>query len=107
MEKVLTAPRRLLPSPQPPTPSPRPLTPGASAFLIGNAALAAIVVQTLSGNVKGEVERLWLFLVPPLCALAAAAIDPARNHRWMPLLALQILQSILMAAALAPLVRPI
>jgi hypothetical protein len=77
------------------------------AYLIGGAALAAIIVLTLSGNVKGEVERLWLFHVPPLCALAAASINPARNRLWLPLLAIQTLQSILMAAGLAPLVRPI
>jgi hypothetical protein len=50
---------------------------------------------------------LWLFLIPPLCALAAASIAPAKNNRWQTLLALQIVQSILMAAGLAPLVRPI
>jgi cytochrome bd-type quinol oxidase subunit 2 len=77
------------------------------ARIIGGAALAAILVLTLSGNVKGEVERLWLFLVPPLCVLTAASIAPARDRRWLPLLALQIIQSILMAAGLAPLVRPI
>ncbi len=79
----------------------------AGAFLLGGAALAAIVVLTLSGNVRGEVERLWLFLVPPLCALAAASLSPERSSRWRTLLALQIAQSILMAAGLAPLVRPI
>ena len=85
----------------------RPVSSLQSSFLIGGATLAAIVAQTLSGGVRGEVERLWLFLVPPLCALASASIAPAKTSRWRPLLALQIAQSVLMAAGLAPLVRPI
>lgn len=79
---------------------------GQSAILIGKAALWAMLFLTLSGNVKGEVERLWLFLVPPLCALAAATIQPHQRRLWMPLLFLQAAQSILMAVGLAPLVRP-
>ena len=78
-----------------------------AAALIGGAALAALLVLTISGNVRGEVERLWLFMVPPLCALAAANIEPAKNRIWLPLLALQTLQSVMMAAGLAPLIKPI
>lgn len=78
-----------------------------SAILLGKAALWAMLLLTLSGNVKGEVERLWLFLVPPLCALAAAVIQPQERRLWMPLLALQAVQSLLMAVGLAPLLKPL
>lgn len=80
---------------------------GQGAILLGKAALWAMLLLTLSGNVKGEVERLWLFLVPPLCALAAAVIQPARRRLWLPLLAMQAVQSILMAVGLAPLIIPL
>ena len=80
---------------------------GQSALLLGKAALWAMLLLTLSGNVKGEVERLWLFLVPPLCALAAAVIEPHERRLWLPLLALQTVQSILMAVGLAPLLKPL
>ena len=80
---------------------------GQSAILLGKAALWAMLLLSLSGNVKGEVERLWLFLVPPLCALAAAVIEPHERRLWLPLLALQAAQSILMAVGLAPLLKPI
>ncbi len=53
---------------------------GQGAILLGKAALWAMLLLTLSGNVKGEVERLWLFLVPPLCALAAAVIAPHQRR---------------------------
>jgi hypothetical protein len=78
-----------------------------SAILLGKAALWAMLLLTLSGNVKGEVERLWLFLVPPLCALAASVIEPHQRRLWLPLLALQAAQSILMAVGLAPLLKPL
>ncbi len=83
------------------------LTGGQGAVLIGKAALWAMLLLTLSGNVKGEVERLWLFLVPPLCALAAAVIQPHQRRLWLPLLILQAAQSVLMAVGLAPLISPV
>lgn len=82
-------------------------TNGQSAILFGKAALWAMLLLTLSGNVKGEVERLWLFLVPPLCALAAAVIQPHQRRLWLPLLILQAAQSILMAVGLAPVIKPL
>lgn len=76
------------------------------AFRVGIAALALMLLLTFSGQVRGEVERLWLFLLPPLCALAGAyaAEKPRRIYFF---LALQAAQTLLMASALAPLVRPI
>ncbi len=100
---------------------------------LGLATLSAMLLISLAGGVRGEVERLWMFLLPPFCALAAAA--------WLPLpaaqagqeaqaeqaaqaaprrskvalvgvaallvVALQAAQSLLMAATLAPLVLPL
>lgn len=83
---------------------------------LGLAVLGAMLLISLRGTVRGEVERLWMFLLPPFCALAAAS--------WLPLqggprkskfalvglvallaVALQAAQSLVMAATLAPLVR--
>ena len=83
------------------------LTSGQGALLIGKAALCTMLLLTLSGNVKGEVERLWMFLVPPLCALAATVIAPHQRRLWLPLLILQAAQSLLMAVGLAPVIKPL
>lgn len=83
--------------------------------IIGGAALLTMLLLTLSGSVRGEVERLWLFLLPPLCALAASALMPARTEDdnalqgikgWQFFLVAQALQTLLMAVALEPLSRP-
>ena len=79
--------------------------PVASGICLGLATLATLLLLSLSGNVRGEVERLWLFALAPLCVLAAA--DARESWRvWAALLGLQALQTLLMAATLAPLVRP-
>jgi hypothetical protein len=71
---------------------------------IGLASLATLLLLTLSGNVRGEVERLWLFLVAPVALWAASA---AVSPRWRgALLGIQAIQTLLMAATLGPLVRP-
>jgi hypothetical protein len=122
------------------------------AFIMGCATLATTILLTVSGNVRGEVERLWLFLLPALCALggsiladgapARSTLTPealstetlsteaasedialteppqipvksARLPQRIPLhilfaallLALQALQTLIMAAGLSPLVR--
>ena len=76
-------------------------TPGVA---LGIATLATLLLLSLSGNVRGEVERLWLFSLAPLCVLAVARHWPPRVVA--PLLGLQMVQTLLMAATLAPLVRP-
>ena len=76
------------------------------AFRVGIAMLALMLLLTFSGQVRGEVERLWLFLLPPLCAMAGA-FAAEKPRRIYALLALQAAQTLLMASALAPLVRPI
>lgn len=71
---------------------------------IGWAALATLLLLTLSGNVRGEVERLWLFLLAPLAVCAAS--DDLSARETIGLLCLQGVQTLLLAATLGPLVRP-
>ena len=85
--------------------SARPASFAASGVRLGAATLLVLVLLCLSGNVRGEVERLWLFALAPACVFAASA-DALRWRFWAPLLALQATQTLLMAATLAPLVRP-
>ncbi|MBW3636880.1 MAG: hypothetical protein KY445_10550 [Armatimonadetes bacterium] len=70
----------------------------------GLAGLITLLVLSLSGNVRGEVERLWLFLLAP-AAIWAASGDFSPRVRAI-LLVLQAAQTLLMAATLGPLVRP-
>ena len=85
--------------------SARPATLFASGVRLGIATLAVLVLLSLSGNVRGEVERLWLFALAPLCVVAVAH-ETIRWRVWATLLVLQAGQTLLMAATLAPLVRP-
>ncbi len=71
---------------------------------IGVATLLVLILLSLSGNVRGEVERLWLFAVAPVAVWAAFA--PVSSKTRVILLALQAAQTLLMAATLGPLVRP-
>jgi hypothetical protein len=78
--------------------------PASVAAQIGLATLAAMILLSLSGNVRGEVERLWLFLAAPVAVYAACADLPPRVSSA--LLIVQAAQTLLMAATLGPLVRP-
>jgi hypothetical protein len=76
--------------------------------VIGVAALLTMLLLTLSGSAKGEVERLWLFLTPSLATVAAAYL--LQRAQWpgiVILLILQAAQTVAMAAWLAPLVLPL
>jgi hypothetical protein len=77
-----------------------------------------MLLISLAGSVRGEVERLWMFLLPPLCAAAASAwipLKPGPRRGKVALVGaaavlasvLVAVQTLLMAAALAPLVLPI
>lgn len=80
----------------------------STPVVIGVAALSTMILLTLSGSARGEVERLWLFLTPSLAVLAAANL--MQLARWQSigvLVILQAVQTILMAAWLAPLVLPL
>jgi hypothetical protein len=76
---------------------------------VGVAALCTLLLLTLSGNVRGEVERLWLFALAPLCVLASCALGRSTaSVRFAALLVgLQTLQTLALAGALAPLIRPL
>jgi folate-binding protein YgfZ len=65
--------------------------------LLGVAALLLCVLLSLSGNVRGETERLWLFLAPSLCAWAAIEYSIATARVIVALLVLQLVQTLLMA----------
>lgn len=92
------------------------------------ATVFVLFAMSLSGGVRGETERLWMPFSAPLCVFAAQsllvsaplsevvastaklkvrarALEPLACS--MTLLLLQALQALMMAAALAPLVRPI
>jgi hypothetical protein len=76
--------------------------------VIGVATLLTMLLLTVSGTARGEVERLWLFLTPSLAALAAAQLMQRQGWKSIGvLLALQAAQTLIMAAWLAPLVRPL
>ncbi len=70
------------------------------AFAVGT--ILTLVVLCLFGQVRGEVERLWLFLLAPL---AASALTGSRKEATI-LASLQAVQTLVMAATIAPLVRP-
>ncbi len=86
--------------------------------VLGVATLLTLLLLTLSGNVRGEVERLWMFALPGLCAFAASGMlrekGKAQNEKRRSVWALlpvffcilQAAQTLMMASALAPLVRP-
>ena len=53
------------------------------------SCLAVWCLLWLSGKNMGEAARLWLFLMPWACWLAASALDRLRNRDWAMLLLLQ------------------
>jgi hypothetical protein len=73
--------------------------PTAGAWLIatkrGNPVAVAlaivIVVAALAGFTKAEVERIWLFFVPPACVAAAAVLPPGRLRAVLAALGVQAL----------------
>jgi hypothetical protein len=71
---------------------------------IGLATFATILLLSLSGNVRGEVERLWLFLLAPAAVWAACSEFTPRVRSA--LIVVQALQTLALAATLGPLVRP-
>ena len=71
------------------------------AFALGT--ILTLVLLSVSGNVRGEVERLWLFLLAPL----SACVLVGRGKTAVTLVVLQATQTLVMAATLAPLIRPI
>ncbi|BCM92307.1 hypothetical protein IAD21_04186 [Abditibacteriota bacterium] len=78
----------------------------ASAFPLGLAfalgTISTLVLLCLSGQVRGEVERLWLFLLAPLTA--CLVVRSGKEATAMAVL--QGVQTLVMAATIAPLIRP-
>jgi len=79
------------------------------ADLIGLAGLLVLLVLNLSGGVRGEVGRVWMFMMPPLVLVAGAWLSAAPHRkRELALLtaALTLGQLLLLGWALTPIVRP-
>jgi len=73
------------------------------ALALALGTISTLLALSLSGQVRGEVERLWLFLLAPLAACALVG----KGQAAVALVLLQAIQTLVMAAALAPLIRPI
>ncbi|MGI5819912.1 MAG: hypothetical protein ACOX9R_17650 [Armatimonadota bacterium] len=76
---------------------------------LGAAALLTLLMLDISGVVRGETGRLWLFFVPWLAAAAAPDLVDEGGGRWRLLAftcALTALQLLLMAWTMQPIVRP-
>jgi hypothetical protein len=68
-----------------------------NTFLIATAITFALL--DLSGTVRGEVGRIWLFLMWPLALAAAPALErPSRSGVFLAIVILQILQALMMRA---------
>lgn len=76
------------------------LSPSLGVFLI--SWLAALAVLDVSGTVRGEVGRIWLFLMWPLAVGAGAAVAklPERRLTATMLVAMQVCQALAMRAYL-------
>jgi hypothetical protein len=64
---------------------------GRAVLLLGGTAIGCLLVATVSGMSKAEVERIWLPFTP--WALCLLALLPAGNRR--PVLALQVVLALL------------
>ena len=87
----------------------RELSSSALAAYLGAAALLVLLLLDVSGTVKGETGRLWLFFVPWLAAAIAPDLVDESGSRWKLLAltcALTALQILLMAWTMQPIVRP-
>lgn len=91
----------------------RALREGGAARAWAIAACALLLALDLSGTVRAEVGRIWLFLMLPMAVLAAGAGMPERAgyaHRWLsawlPTALLQAGLAVALAAGLHPVVRP-
>jgi hypothetical protein len=77
------------------------------AAAIGLAGFAVVLLLNFSGQALGEVERLWLFLIPSLCVLASLVAVRWNAKTIALLLVLQAAQTLIMAGWLSPLVLPL
>ena len=81
---------------------------GGPAACLAMATLAALALLDLSGTVRAEVGRIWLFFAAPLAVIAAGACLPTVGHPrrlWLTV-ALQVVALLALVAAVHPSVRP-
>ena len=81
----------------------RPLKASLRRALRAQKLRALLLVLLLSGTVRGEVGRIWLFLMPFACVLAAADAArrwPSRSFWSGLLLVLEIALTLVLAANL-------
>ena len=76
---------------------------------LGGAALLTIMLLDLSGGVKGETGRLWLFFIPWLAAAVGPQLMDEAGTRWRlfaTTLGITALQLLMMAWTMQPIMRP-
>jgi hypothetical protein len=69
-----------------------------NTFLLATAVTFALL--DLSGTVRGEVGRIWLFLFWPLAMAAAPALERSHRSVLLAIVILQLLQALLLRAHL-------
>ena len=63
--------------------------------------MLALALLDLSGTVRGEVGRIWLFLMWPLAMAAAPPLTgPGRDRIFLGLVGLQVVQALLLRSYL-------
>ena len=81
----------------------------SDAELVGLVGLCVLLALDLSGSVRGEVARVWMFLMPPLTLWAGHRLRRMlRERRTVAILTvmLSLLQVLLLGVALTPVVLP-
>ncbi|MCD6362285.1 MAG: hypothetical protein J7M38_15615, partial [Armatimonadetes bacterium] len=75
---------------------------------LGAAALTVLLALDVSGIVRGETSRIWLFFAPFLIPAAAQVIlpDECDTRPFLITLGLTALQLLVMGYTLQPIVRP-
>ncbi len=79
------------------------------ADLVGLAGAAALVALNLSGSVRGEVGRVWLFMMPPLVLWAGhwlRSAVPGKGGLAVYTAALTLAQLVFLGLTLTPVVMP-
>jgi hypothetical protein len=79
------------------------------ADLVGLAGAAALIALNLSGSVRGEVGRVWLFMMPPLVLWAGhwlRSAAPGKGGLTACTAALTLAQLVCLGLALTPVVMP-
>jgi hypothetical protein len=77
--------------------------------VIGLVTLAVLLALNFAGSVRGEVGRVWLFLMPPLMLWAGARLSVPQTARRRPAalaLVVTLLQTAALGLALTPVMRP-